>query len=222
MWPHLGRLLADLERRHIQVGLITNGLKMNRFLTPQDLARLTWIRISLSGLDFGLEPDVPKVPDTCTLGFSYVVNSQTTPQVIDRVQTFSRRHNPRYLRLVPDCLSPVEQLPALTRAIEDLQVAVPQAFVQQKAARGLTPTVPCRISFLKPYVNSDGWLYRCSGVALQDRRFPTEYRMCRIQDIDTFFADVAPFECHFEKCFFTSQNRLLDQVCTPVQHAAFL
>lgn len=67
----------------LQIGLITNGLKLKEYpsgrkswmtVKPETLDKLTWIRISMAGLDHAeKEVFVPDVdPSKTTLGFSYV------------------------------------------------------------------------------------------------------------------------------------------------------
>lgn len=67
----------------LQIGLITNGLKMKTYpcgrkswltVKPETLDKLTWVRISMAGLDHPeKEVFVPDInPDITTLGFSYV------------------------------------------------------------------------------------------------------------------------------------------------------
>lgn len=76
-------LISEIVSRGLQVGLITNGLKMKEYpcgrtswvtVRPETLDKLTWVRISMSGLDH--ERRSVEVPDIdtskTTLGFSYI------------------------------------------------------------------------------------------------------------------------------------------------------
>lgn len=76
-------LIDEIHGRGLEIGLITNGLKMKVYpggrtswvtVQPETLDKLTWVRISMSGLDH--ERRTVEVPDIdkskTTLGFSYI------------------------------------------------------------------------------------------------------------------------------------------------------
>lgn len=76
-------LIEEIYHRGLQIGLITNGIKMKEYpcgrtswitVRPDSLDKLTWVRISMSGLDH--ERRIVEVPDIdkskTTLGFSYI------------------------------------------------------------------------------------------------------------------------------------------------------
>lgn len=82
-------VVDELHARGLEVGLITNGMPMREFqgdgckdrvswkaVSPATLDKLTWVRISMSGLDHVEDevfvPDVD--PRKTTLGFSYVAH----------------------------------------------------------------------------------------------------------------------------------------------------
>lgn len=75
-------LILLIKNYGLEIGLITNGMKMKDYggrkswltVKPETLDLLTWIRISMSGLDHAeREVFVPDVdPSLTTLGFSYV------------------------------------------------------------------------------------------------------------------------------------------------------
>lgn len=76
-------LIDHIHGLGLKIGLITNGLKMKRYpsgrmswltVSPETLDKLTWVRISMAGLDHEerqvFVPDIDR--DKTTLGFSYV------------------------------------------------------------------------------------------------------------------------------------------------------
>ncbi len=83
LYPEFNSMVELIvDKFNLEVGLITNGMPLKNYegrkswknVTPATLDRLTWIRISLSGLDHKEgEVYVPDVdPLKTTLGFSYV------------------------------------------------------------------------------------------------------------------------------------------------------
>ena len=81
-------VVDEIHSMGLEIGLITNGMKLREFgpvfgyrhswgtVTPKTLDKLTWIRISMSGLDHPeREVFVPDVdPEKTALGFSYVAH----------------------------------------------------------------------------------------------------------------------------------------------------
>ncbi len=81
-------VVNEIHRRGLEIGLITNGMPLREFtdvenctirdswgtVRPETLDKLTWIRISMAGLDHEeKEVYVPDIdPAKTTLGFSYV------------------------------------------------------------------------------------------------------------------------------------------------------
>lgn len=78
-------LVDMIHSKGLEIGLITNGLKMKKYpdgrtswitVKPETLDKLTWIRISMAGLDHEERkvyvPDIDK--NKTTLGFSYVLH----------------------------------------------------------------------------------------------------------------------------------------------------
>lgn len=78
-------IVSYLHERGLEIGVITNGMPMVRYpdgrmswktVAPSTLDKLTWLRISMSGLDHKentvFVPDVD--PSKTTLGFSYVAH----------------------------------------------------------------------------------------------------------------------------------------------------
>lgn len=76
-------LVDEIHGRGLQIGVISNGLKLKTYpcgrkswltVKPETLDKLTWLRISMAGLDHDdRKVDVPDIdPSKTTLGFSYV------------------------------------------------------------------------------------------------------------------------------------------------------
>jgi len=213
LYPQINELIYDLWNRELKIGLITNGVALMEKLTIAALRRLRWLRVSLNGLDYLPDVNLDGLPPCLMLGFSYVINEHTTQETIDKVGQYAEKYHARYVRIVPDCLD-------LDREW-DFDVSHPSFYVQTKTSGPLKPVAPCRMGYLKPYLNSDGFFYWCSGVCLEKRYFPEEYRMgeypAEIWDMPQM-----PFECHFSKCFWVEHNYLLELINTPIAHREFV
>lgn len=211
MYPGINELIIYLGLRRLDIGMITNGVALMRKVDTLD--HLTWLRVSLNCLDYVGDIEL-RIPGHITLGFSYVLNDRTTQATIDKVKSYSDRHGAEYVRIVPDCVDL-----SVSRSFD---LDHPTFYAQTKTRRSLTPIAPCRMGYLKPYLNSDGYFYWCSGVCLERRYFPEEYRMGHYSEIDEIWGSQRPFECHFSKCFWVEHNDLLELANQSIVHGAFL
>jgi len=215
LYPLINELIDSCYHRGFDVGLITNGVALMDKIRNENLEKLTWARISLNSLDYLPRIDLSGFPDNVTLGFSYVLNQRTTQEILDFVGGYADEYSAEYVRIVPDCLD--------LGVPHDFDLDYPMFYVQTKTSGSLKPIAPCRMGYLKPYLNSDGYFYWCSGVCLEKRYFPKEYRMGAWNEVEKIWSEPqAPFNCDFSKCFWVDHNYLLELANTPITHEAFL
>lgn len=225
LYPSINHLISLNKAFFLDIGMITNGIALDRIET-ENLQKLTWLRISLSMLDFNIDYEY-NIPDlgNCDLGFSYVWHKDSKIEIIDRVYELAKKHNAKYVRLVPDCLSQEIQeyvRTELAAKIKELGYD-DKIFIQAKPYDVYTP---CRIGAFKPFLNADGYLYQCSAVPLYNRKFEPEWRICHMSEVGSVWPDgFKPFNseiCKKGKCFYSEQNKLLDEMTIEVEHNGFI
>lgn len=223
----------------LEVGLITNGMRLQEYgplfgrrkswgtVRPDTLDKLTWVRISMAGLDHEenkvFVPDVD--PTKTTLGFSYVAHDiyqepadphhgkvsrpldllsgdkgrcaerpfdGRIPELTDQITRYCLDHNPRYVRLLPNCLEPerikfrCEQLQHMALEVNET-VGRDVAFVQYKP-----PSAPkaCYLGYVHPVLNCDGYVYPCDSCVLNEaagHTFANPWRVCHWSDIANIY-----------------------------------
>ena len=216
--PNIGELVDRLHSMKLKLGLITNGLKLQT-LTQTQLRKFTWIRISLNTLDYVEELQV-KIPSAVTLGFSYVWNQLSTPKKLQQVSEYAKKYKVQYVRVVEDCLSP-ERIDKARNEVAPLMHKYPQFFFSMK---GYDKPKECWLGYLRPFLNADGYIYRCSANPLIERKFHPHFRMCHYRNITQFWNKIekafATDKCGL--CFFKEQNELLASIINPVKHPNFI
>jgi hypothetical protein len=257
-----------IHARRLEIGLITNGMPLQRFpsvgwedrrtwrtVRPETLDKLTWIRISMAGLDHAERkvyvPDID--PAKTTLGFSYVghdvyfepadphhgkVSTQLdlisgdkkrAPdwafqdrmwELIDQLTHYALIYQPRYIRLLPNCLEP-EKIPQRCVELGEIARNVNNgcggrqiAFVQQKP-----PKAPhaCYLGYIHPVLNCDGWVYPCDSCVLNEaagHQFANPWRVCRWNEVAQLYEQpvrslIADPAKTCPGCVFTQSNELL-------------
>lgn len=210
MYKDIEALIWFLHANVLECGFITNGIRLFK-ISQHCLDTLSWIRISMNCLDYVDDIDIPPIAESTTLGFSYVVNDRMTEDTVTKILNKMDEVNVEYLRLVPNCLSE-DTIKSSEEMITRFGLFDnPKVFYQQKSRQ-----VPhhCRIGYLKPYLNADGYFYHCSANPLIDRKFHPDFRMGRIDEIDKIWSEpYTAFDtraCQEGKCFFKEHNDFLD------------
>lgn len=274
-------VVSAIYERGLEIGLITNGMPLRPFgwtvgggdgsllpsidserkswktVRPETLDKLTWVRISMSGLDHEerqvFVPDVDR--SKTTLGFSYVAHDiykepadphhgkvsrqldlisrdqhdepdemfdERSEWLADQITRYVVRCNPRYVRLLPNCLEPelisgrITQLQAMARRInQDCGREV--AFAQYKP-----PAAPkaCYLGYVHPVLNCDGWVYPCDSCVLNEsagHAFSNPWRVCRWDEVAKIYEQpvrslIADTKATCPGCVFTGSNEVLRSV----------
>lgn len=223
MYPQINELLEFLFSDGLKVGLITNGLETGR-ISPELLSKLTWIRVSMNTLDYvpGFVPPVVQGP---VYGMSYVWGQHANEKTLQRIVAFAKERGVRYVRMVPDCCTTPDKVVVANEYLKLLAAKYGEPlFVQAKVHQ-----MPrkCYLGYVKPCLYCDGWVYPCSSVVLNpdsEREFGDKYRLCRIEDLRSFYT--RPVRnlvetTHCTGCVFTRQNEILDALFTEPEHKEF-
>jgi MoaA/NifB/PqqE/SkfB family radical SAM enzyme len=220
LYPFINELIGIESSLGYDIGIITNGVRLSN-IKYENLQKLKWLRISLNCLDY-VEDIHINVPNNITLGFSYVITELSDENKLNKIAAYADKYEAKYVRIVPNCLS-IEDITKSTEMIKPYLDKYPRFFFQQKKYN-----VPkrCWTSLIKPFINTDGWVYACSAAPLIGRKFGEHFRLCNITDISKYWnSDPGAFDtsmCQEGKCFFAEHNNLIEQVITPCEHWNFI
>lgn len=238
--------VIDLLTDHfgLQVGMITNGMGLTKLVQQSQLDKLTWLRCSLASFDpqnFHGNNDGTKNPKYADkfpdlppsmkgqLGFSYVWGPHSRVDVLQKIADYAKEHQVDFVRIVPDCLNAEKQHQYRERITElvgafNEQIGREVMFFQAKRY-DVHPT--CRIGFIKPFLNADGYFYHCSAVPLYNQAFTPHWRMGHLSEVAKIWTpeNVGKFDtskCEYGKCFYAEQNEVLDKVTKQGPHKDFV
>lgn len=140
----------------------------------------------------------------------------------ERIAHYVKVYNPRYVRLLPNCLEP-ELISARCRQLErmahgiNFEVNREVVFVQYKP-----PKAPraCYLGYIHPVLNCDGYVYPCDSCVLNEaagHAFSNPWRVCHWRDVGKLYEQ--PVRSLIEDpaktcpgCVFTQSNELLTDV----------
>lgn len=210
MWKHLLNYLPQYYT--LPIGLITNGLKLHEFTFNNFWRYLTWLRISLNGMDHDWVPKftIPK-EYTGTISFSYVWHKKSPKDILQRLETLLVKY--------PIVESLKIQLDVFDSSLEYPNIHHPKVFIVEKDHK--KPAEHCYMGWIKPHLDADGYIYHCSTCALRDRKFPMEWQIGRWDKIPTDYPDYFNTDA-CERCFYVEQNNLLDIIKYPSKHSDFV
>src|SRR3990167_5465456 len=229
----------------LEVGMITNGVGLTRLVKQEQLHKLSWLRVSLAVFDpqnFHGNNDgksneryverMPDLPDHITgkMGFSYVWGPYSKLEVLAKIADYAKDHQVDFVRIVPDCLDAPRQaeyrdkiLPIVADFNKDIGREV--LFFQ---AKRYDVHSSCRIGFIKPFLNADGYFYHCSAVPLYNQGFTPHWRMGHMSEVDKIWSaenimkGFDTSKCEYGKCFYAPQNEILDTIKKEGVHKNFI
>lgn len=192
-------------------GFITNGIDLQKRVDT--LAEyLSWIRISLNSLDYVDDIEMPK-KFKGTLGFSYVYNTETTHETLNKIDKYVKKYNPKYVRIVPDCQTSNEILKERNELLASVVKEWGSPYFYQ--TKNFAQPVRCWWGYFKPFLLHDSYIYPCSSVVLNDTSEKTFHKKFRWMSMFEFadFKKAVPFDSkNCTNCVFKGQNDLVESL----------
>lgn len=223
LYGFINELIELCWLANFKIGMITNGLSLKEKVIQENLDRLTWLRISMNCLDYIEDIEIPKIKGT--LGFSYVWNEKTTLSTIERLKLYVFRHNPEYVRIVPNCQATDEEQEENNRVLGETVPKLGNPFFYQ--AKTFKKPNKCYWNYLKPFILHDSWCYACSSVVLNydaERRFHEKYRWVKMEDLPKVYEkkmeSFPTLNCNH--CVFSAQNEIIEDILKPSGMEDFL
>jgi len=215
--PEINELIEFCSGLGIDLGMITNGVELIDKVNPWSLNKLQWLRISLNGLDYGVDLQIPKIKGS--LSFSYIWNDLSEKDTLNQIRELAEKYGAIFTRIAPDCLSR-EKIDIARKTVPALIEGWERFFFQSKTYE---KPKRCWYGYLKPFLAPDGYYYMCSANPLLERRFHPDFRMGRMGDEDHIWDNVRPRntdDCGL--CFFKAQNELIEAILVEVPHPNFV
>lgn len=224
LYYHINESIEEAEALGFEQGFITNGLGFDNIM-EKSLSFLTWMRISMNSLDYKERIEIPELPDTVTLGFSYVMNDLTSNETLARLRLHVEKYKPEYVRIVPNCQATEEEQNENNAYFSQLVESWGYPYFYQEKV--FNRPLFCYWGYFKPFLLHDEYVYRCSSVVLNssaDRSFHENYRWCHMKDFPKKYHELLePYEpIHCDHCVFEGQNELVHSIVHPNKMTKFV
>lgn len=227
MHPDINKIINYFYSRGIKVGLVTNGLLIDRLTAGK---QITWCRISngddrkfTESYKAKLLAKVKEFPNV-DWAFSHVLSRKPNTEEIENIVQFANDNKFTHVRVVAD-LYDTANVP-----IEDLkkQLKVDDKLVIYQGRKEPEHGGDCYICYIKPLISADMKVYACCGVqyALKDstKELPDELCLGSVWGIEEIIKKSnKPLNGNIcVKCYYMNYNRILKSMLNEVQHAEFI
>lgn len=216
IYPQFEELVNYLDSKNLDIGLITNGTRLNR-QSPSTLEKLTWMRISINSLENGGKVEIPYLENP-TVGFSYIVTDVTTPEMMKEVKELTAKNNIEYVRLLPDCAQPLDKLLEDHKMVGNMSKELGGPFFHQYKV----PATPdnCFLGYFHPVLYCDGKVYPCDSLVLNDHKsqqFHKDFVISDMKDVEKLYdapvsKDLIDTKKMCPNCVFERQNVVLENI----------
>lgn len=227
LYPKFGDLVKFFtDNLGLKVGLITNGTLLSK-ADFSALDKLTWIRISLNALDYVDKVEIPEFSPNTTLGFSYVVNDDSSEWSYAQLKYYTLKYKPSYVRILNNCLVDGDKLKEKNELLKDRISSLGEPFFLQAKTKQRPSN--CYLGYFKPFLYCDEYVYPCSSTVLNidaERQFHHKYRLCHASKfIEMYYNPVKSLvdTSLCSGCVYTKQNELLDYILSErTEHEEFI
>lgn len=166
--------------------------------------------------------------DVKTPGGKVVLAEERLPWIEEQIRAYVQKHNPRYVRLLTNCLQP-ERIPERHAVLQEMAARIDpvRVFSQNKPPR---QPKKCFKVLTRPCLNADGWVYACDSVVLNrtaGHKFGSVWRICRGEEVGDMLDNPSKYQMPDNicpGCVFADQVDLINDVVngmeTPVPNGS--
>lgn len=173
--------------------------------------------------------------DVKTPGGKFINAEDRLPWIESKIREYVEKHNPRYVRLLTNCLQP-ERIAHRHAILQEMAARINPAIV---FSQNKPPRQPkkCFKVLTRPCLNADGWVYPCDSVVLNrtaGHKFDSVWRVCRGEDVGDMLDHPGKYQMPDNVCpgcVFGDQVDLINEVVNgretpvpvePVNHVNFV
>lgn len=224
---YLPEMLAQFRLMDIKIGLVTNGLLLDR-LSVEDLSTLTWCRIS-NGDERTITPSYRRtLEDTIARGpkvdwaFSHVLSEHPNLPEIRKLVEFANEHQFTHVRIVADIFQARD---ISFDSIREELLGIDQRVIYQPRNAPVRSSL-CAIGYIKPVIAPDFNIYHCCGVqyAMEEPRrdLPQELCMGSAKNLDDLYVAPKVWSVNCARCYYEAYNKVLRPLLGDIRHEEFL
>lgn len=218
MHPHINNIIRACNERFIKVGLVTNGILLDKLEE-----NVTWCRISFDSarnfrpLSKVLNRTIKRLKSEPKIdwAFSYVA---TGVGYLKKLVKYANANGFTHVRVVSDINNPSDEI---IMSCKSTLHGIDGKVIYQARTRPAKGVKKCWISLLKPTIAADGTIFPCCGAqyALKDSRKDYHMALGMGKDLKEVITKQQVFDGSVcDVCYYDSYNRFLQMVMDDVDH----
>lgn len=231
LYPRLDDIVQVGVDNGMDVGLITNGLKLQRF--GDFYKNLQWMRISGHGLNYDSDKMEHSMDVTVEqsrfynpdidLSSVYIWNKMSE-KVMPRVANWVEKHEIP-TRVTPDLTLGKESIDEMMEIVRPYADMSRFLFLSDFNVKTDREHDRCYAHLIKPFVFTDGNVYDCPSLALSpDNKLNVndKFKVTTIEGITDYYSQPSNYrlqDCNF--CKYSQMNEFIDDLKKPLKHNNF-
>ena len=231
--PRISDVISHLNFVGIKVGLVTNGLLLDKVDTDA-LNNMVWCRVSFDGsrefwdkLEPVLSKAIERAPDV-DWALSYVLDKNHKTDIFNDLVRYAKSNFFTHIRVVDDILNPIEgEMERVRKETEHVLGDCSDLIIWQNRETFKPGTDKCYISLLKPIISPDGFSYPCCGTQFASmdatRNLHKSMNMGKSIDLVNRVMNQKFFDGRVcERCFYMHYNDWIKSVLSGTEHIEFV
>jgi len=227
-YPQLNQYIAYLDRRGIQIGLITEGLLFKN-ADSAIFNMLRWCRISMSDERKFSSLNTEMIEKAKTdWAFSYMLSELYDMGNIMECIKFAKEHRFTHVRFVDDVMNQKSNaLKSAKLELKDFLRNSQTKLIFQDTNQYAQGSRRCLSSLLKPSIDPYGRIMPCCGVSYAD--IPAMFNWSEKYSMGSNVDDIWQNQRYFDgsvcqRCFQIEHNRVLDMIwdSSEIEHREFV
>lgn len=207
-------VLKYCKKRGVKVGIITNGLLLNK-IDSEAAKAVTWCRISIGDdrettynlLEKILNDIIPKF-NYIDWSFSYVLLPKQNHKLQIRAIKFAEKMNMINIRFIPDFFNIKKvNFDYIHNCMNSERYNI-SCFIEKPKISNCNN---CLLYLAKPFISASGYLYACCACQYMDdnRNFNNKFRICYYTKFEKILRKNLPLKLNCTKCNFSAYNHFL-------------
>lgn len=225
--PRINNMILESKSLGYEMGMITNGLLLDEKLSTEAMQSLTWLRVSLNP-SYDMNKEVPTKPVledyVGTYGANFVWCDEHDENTLDWILNAYKLGGFKYVKLTPNVLS--SNVNTLLKKVENylINIDLPIFVGGRTTFNDVSIPESCFSGFLKPHIDQNGKVYRCSCASWEEKRYPDYAILSDIYD-PNFSVPLTPDNFDTSQCsvcHYQDLNGLVKMLLGDLEHNEFI
>jgi len=223
MHPDINNIIRACRERFIKVGLVTNGMLLDRLTEAVDWCRISFdSKRNFKPLANVMNKQLKRLKFEPNIDWAFSFVAYAGVGHLRKLVKYANSHSFTHVRVVGNILDPSDD--AITTC-KSVLIGIDKKVIYQPRTRPTRGRKKCWISLLKPTIAADGTIYPCCGAqyALKDSKKDFHAALGMGKDLKDVITKQLVFDGEIcDKCYYDNYNRFMDLLMQPIKHTEWV